>query len=487
MALLKVIPRTGIRTAIRSSIRTTTRASSTSSQPTKAEGDISSVFPSLRSDYKPEPLPRRFEDLKLSLFQPNGAALTKSWFRLLASLEHEVEEIRKAGSDVIPSIDYSEVLSGEVGPGKLDEIRRRGCVVVRGVLPKSTALDLKQEAREYISANRSTVKAFPPDSPAVYELYWSPSQVTARAHPNVLQTQRFLQGIWHSSDPQTQLSRTYPLSYADRFRIRDPGDAKFALGPHADGGSLERWEDPEYSKVYRKILDGSWEEYDPFDARHRIHAKMNLYNGAGACSMLRFFQGWLSMSDTGPGEGTLHICPMLKHSTAYTILRPFFNVQTSDPLLDASFPGSVPGACQEYSDHTHPHLELSTTMVSVPPVEPGDYVAWHCDSLHSVDKEHRGKGDSSVLYIPATPLCEMNARYLEKQRQAALIYSPPWDFPNAGGPGEFGFAGTVDWTKLSHDGLQAMGMGAAPWQVQEGMSQGEKEAIEIGNKILFAA
>lgn len=359
-------------------------------------------------------------------------------------------------------------------------------MVIRGVLDRSHALDLKQRAKEYVSSNKNRVKGFPVDNPAVYELYWSPSQIEARAHSNTLETQRFLQQLWHSSDPETQISTTYPLSYADRFRIRDPGDAKFALGPHVDGGSLERWEDPEYSRVYRKILEGSWEEYDAFDANHRAQAKMDLYNGAGACSMLRLFQGWMSMSDTGPGEGTLHVCPMIKHSTAYTILRPFFDPKSSNPAIDSTFPGSVPGACQEYSELTHPHLELPTTMVSIPRVEPGDYVAWHCDSLHSVDKEHRGKGDSSVLYIPATPLCEMNAKYLQKQKEAALAYSPPWDFPGAGGAGELGFDGAVDWPKLGDEGLQAMGMASKPWAATGGMSQGERRAIELSNSICSA-
>jgi hypothetical protein len=347
------------------------------------------------------------------------------------------------------------------------------------------ALEWKEKLKEYIAANSDRVKAFPPESPAVYELYWTPSQTEARAHPNMLETQLFLQRLWHSSDSQTELSVTYPLSYADRLRIRQPGDAKFTLGPHIDGGSLERWEDPEYSRVYTKILEGNWEEYDAFDAKHRVKAKMDLYNGAGACSMLRFFQGWLSMSDTGPGEGTLHVCPMLTHSTAYTILRPFFDADSSLPALDATFPGSVPGACQEYNPVTHPHLDLLTTMVPVPQVEPGDYVAWHCDSLHSVDKEHRGTGDSSVLYIPATPLCELNVQYLVKQREAALRYSPPWDFPGAGGPGEIGFKGAVDWSSLNPDGLQAMGMGTQPWQTTEEMSEGEKRAINSGNKTCF--
>lgn len=380
---------------------------------------------------------------------------------------------------------YSDIVSGRVSDYALAEIRHRGSVVIRNVMPRSTALEWKERAKEYIAANQARVKAFPPDSPAVYELYWTPSQTEARAHPNMLETQRFLQRLWHSSDPNTQISTTYPLSYADRFRIRHPGDAKFTLGPHIDGGSLERWEDPEYSRVYTKILEGKWEEYDPFDAKHRVTAKMDLYNGAGACSMLRFFQGWLSMSDTGPGEGTLHVCPMLIHSTAYTILRPFFDVQSSLPAMDNTFPGAVPGACQEYNPVTHPHLELEKTMVSVPRVEPGDYVAWHCDSLHSVDREHRGKGDSSVMYIPATPLCNMNVEYLVKQRQAALTYSPPWDFPGAGGPGEKDFQGAVDWSSLNFEGLQAMGLGTKPWEINEGMSEGEKQAIEFGNRMCF--
>jgi glucuronate isomerase len=78
------------------------RAASTSAaaQTTKAAGDISSVFPSLRPDYQPEPLPPRFRDLKRRLFEKNEKALTESWKRLLPSLEEEVEKIRTKGSDV---------------------------------------------------------------------------------------------------------------------------------------------------------------------------------------------------------------------------------------------------------------------------------------------------------------------------------------------------------------------------------------------------
>lgn len=384
-------------------------------------------------------------------------------------------------------MNYSDAISGKVPEELLKEIRYRGSVVVRNVVPRETAIEWKQRIQEYAAANQERVKAFPPDSPAVYELYWTPSQAEARSHSNVIDAQRFLQRLWHSSDPNTEISTRNPLSYADRLRIRNPGDAKFTLGPHIDGGSLERWEDPEYSQVYTKILEGKWEEYDPFDAKHRVTANMDLYNGAGACSMLRFFQGWLSMSDTAPGEGSLHVCPMLMHSTAYTMLRPFFDLKTQEPALDNDFPGSVPGACQEYNPVTHPHLDLESTMVSVPKVEPGDFVAWHCDSLHSVDKEHRGAKDSSVLYIPATPMCEMNVDYLLKQRDAAQAYSPPWDFPGAGGSGEQGFKGALDWSSVNADGLRAMGMGNKPWEITGDMSEGEKAAVNTANKACFGA
>ena len=87
--------------------KTAARAASTSTQTTKAAGDISSVFPSLRPDYQPEPLPPRFKDLKTQFFEKNRDALTQSWKRLLPSLQEEVENIKAKGSDVretVPSI-----------------------------------------------------------------------------------------------------------------------------------------------------------------------------------------------------------------------------------------------------------------------------------------------------------------------------------------------------------------------------------------------
>lgn len=382
----------------------------------KAMGDISSVFPSL-SGVKIPPLPTRFAAIKSQLIGHNKTALEHSWRRLLPALSSRIDEIHHTGPSIIPSIPFT-ALSQPLSPSTLAAIKKAGAVHIRQVLPPSLALSLKSATQSYIDANSPRVRAFPKDSPAVYELYWSPPQVAARSHPNLLSTQRWLQNLWHSSSPSTKISTTHTLTYADRLRIRLPGDAGFALGPHVDGGSLERWEDPTYSRVYSKVWRGAWEEYDPFDAAHRVDARMDLYNGAGACAMFRMFQGWLSLSSTGPGEGTLKLFPALKEATAYWLMRPFMNAdgRVEEPA-QARFEGAAMGACQELSEELHPHLRLAEGMVSIPRVEPGDYVAWHCDTIHSVDREHKGVSDASVFYIPTTPLTKSNAEYLKRQKE----------------------------------------------------------------------
>jgi hypothetical protein len=210
--------------------------------------------------------------------------------------------------------------------------------------------------------------------------------------------------LWHVSDPSVPISLYTPLSYADRLRIRQPGDAQFALGPHQDGGSVERWEEWGYGKggVYDSIFTGAWEKgYDPFDAAGRVHAVTDLYGGLGACSMFRMFQGWLAMSRAAPGEGTLLVNPLVRESGVYALLRPFFRARkaleevggdrgvfldegnwefTAGEKMDSELQGAMPGCAQEFSEGMHPHLELERTMVHVPEVRPGDYVVWHCDS-----------------------------------------------------------------------------------------------------------
>lgn len=247
----------------------------------------------------------------------------------------------------------------------------------------------------------TAITGFPANNPQVIELYWSSPQIRARTHPALLETQKALMSsLWYTSNPDSPISLRSPLSYADRLRIRQPGDAQFALGPHQDGGSVERWEKDGYGVggVYDAVFRGEWEKYDPFDASGRVHAVTDLYGGLGSCSMFRMWQGWLSMSHVGPGEGTLLVNPLAKESTVYSLLRPFFRpIKAADELhpqqyLDAAnweftpsekmtsdLQGAIPGHGQEFPDGLHPHLELDKTMVHVPRVKPGDFVVWHCD------------------------------------------------------------------------------------------------------------
>lgn len=211
---------------------------------------------------------------------------------------------------------------------------------------------------------------------------------------------------WHTTPHPNHtplLSTHHPTTYADRLRIRPPGDTAFALGPHVDNGSCERWEPAGYGRgnIYAPIFAGDWEDgYDPWEASARLPVVSDLYNGAGACSMFRMFQGWLGMSATGPGEGTLLVNPLLKAATAYFLLRPFFEPvrargegegESGEAFLEARnwrleerpspmLQGATPGCCLELSGALHPHLDLGGTMVHVPRLRPGDYVAWHCDS-----------------------------------------------------------------------------------------------------------
>lgn len=120
---------------------------------------------------------------------------------------------------------------------------------------------------------------------------------------------------------------------------------------------MERWEGEKFRSVFRHILQppssasastagdatSAWRSHDAFDLGsngERIAAETDMYDGAGQCSVMRNWQGWLALSETRSAEGTLKVLPFLKESTAYIMLRPFFSPRNadanSDGFLDAS-------------------------------------------------------------------------------------------------------------------------------------------------------
>ncbi|KZV65342.1 DUF1479-domain-containing protein [Peniophora sp. CONT] len=460
-------------------------ASAPAARKPKAEGSIADVFTSLTGEIS-QPLPARFSDLKKELFKD---ALVQSWKEVIRDLEVAVEEVAAKGSDILPRLAYTDIARG-LSEDQKAEIKKRGAVIIDGGVSAEEALGWKQEARDYVAANPGKVKGCPSDNIQVFEIYNSTAQTRARTHPALINTQRALLELWHVSDPTTQASMRTPISYYDRFRIRIPGDRLFTLGPHIDGGSLERWEDPGYRRCWSNILSGKWREHDPFDVSPRIGAKQDLYHGTSQCSVFRPWQGWTSLSPTGPGEGTLRVCPLLPLATAYLILRPFFRPRTPSSglddwvvdLEDTMFPGSGMGKGQELNEATHPHLQLGRSMVSVPKMQPGTQVYWHCDTIHAVENVHNGPTDSSVFYIPAVPLTDYNAEYLRDQRSNFVSGLPAPDFP--GGEGESHFVQRAG-AEHAHGEEGRRLLGFEKFDVPADASSAERSVIARANELLF--
>ncbi|TXT15591.1 hypothetical protein VHUM_00094 [Vanrija humicola] len=458
----------------------------------RAEGDIGSVFASLSGE-EAAVLPPRFRDLKTQIINDaDRAALTASWGRLTERLAQAAEEIETAQQDAVPTVAYDDLINADAAT--VQRIKRAGALVLTDVVSRAEAEGWLADVEAYVKANPQ-VKGFPADDKQVFEVYWSKPQLEARAHPRSVAAQRALLSLFASA-PGSPVSLDAPLTYADRLRIRHPGDSRFALGPHMDGGSIERWEDPTYRSVYAAILSGNWEAFDAFEIAARSAANQNLYDGAGACGIFRAFQGWTSLSDTGPGEGTLRVYPLIREQTAYTLLRPLFREVKSKAevgheaylapqnwVLDTEtteFPGAPPARSQEFNDDTHPHLQLSRSMVSIPRVRPGDQAWWHADTIHAVESAHRGTGPSAVMYIPAVPLTRVNAAYVRDQLDSLRGGVPPPDFP--GGEGEQNFRGRATERDVPGDTAR-QAMGIEPFEVAKGMPAGERAARQEANAI----
>lgn len=128
------------------------------------------------------------------------------------------------------------------------------------------------------------------------------------------------------------------------------------------------------------------------------------------CSVFRTFQGWTTLSDMLPGQGLLHVVP-IPEAMAYVLLRPLLDDVPEDELC-----GVAPGRVLPVSEQWHPLLIEALT--SIPKLEAGDSVWWHCDVIHSVAPVENQQGWGNVMYIPAAPMCEKNLAYAHKVKAA---------------------------------------------------------------------
>ncbi|KAL3451353.1 hypothetical protein BJX65DRAFT_219398 [Aspergillus insuetus] len=403
---------------------------------------------------------------KAVIAQYGAEALRRSWIKVCNDLRVITDEIAEKGNSIIPSFETTKVLQNGFTEAEEEEIRRVGTFICRGTIAEDETNALYSNLKKFLADNEGSIQAWPKESPSMLILYNSPTQNTLRVHPRHLQLQRKLNELWHDS---TGESSSDPLVYLDGVRDRGPGVPFLGLGPHIDAGSLCRWADPTYRRVYDSILSGNPEKFDPYDMSIRKDADQALYEGMAHSRVLRTFQGWTALTPTAPREGTIMMYPNVKAAIAYMLLRPFFrppadpNVDLMDAenwtLDDASgwFPGTFKPQSQRLSRASHPHLRLEECLVHVPAVNAGDTVWWHCDLCHAVDTEHLGSHNASVAFIASCPTTRVNEEYVKRQLAATLEGRPAPDYAEGNDLDETKLKGYVGLDNLGANARRAYG------------------------------
>ncbi len=342
----------------------------------------------------------------------------------------EIVELGAAGESVFPTVEFADVVADAVTDAQRDLIRRRGCVVIRSNFDAEQAVDWDRALLDYVESN-GFFEAFSgePDAffgslaqsrPEIFPIYWSPSQMDARQHPNMQRAQRFLNSLWTShSEGRQWFDPDRNLVYPDRVRRRPPGTTSAGLSNHHDAGAIDLWLSGSYQHVFRQLWAGEPLRHDPWDASHRTEA--GRYAGSRMCSAFRTFQGWTALSSMQRDQGVLHTVP-ITNAISYLMMR---------PLLDDVEPTDL---CGVHHNRAFPanerwHSWLLEGRVGIPDVEPGDTVWWHCDMIHSVAPVADQLGWGNVMYIPAAPWCTANAEYAGAVRHSLETGESPYDFP----------------------------------------------------------
>ena len=341
----------------------------------------------------------------------------------------EIEAAKARGEEVWPVIDYADIEAGDVSAEQLAQLRRRGCLVVRGHFPREQALAWDSGIVDYVESNQFFQSYRGPgddffgsvgSKPEIYPIYWSPAQMEARQSDRMARVQGFLNAQWKAASDGVQwFDPDRDSMYPDRIRRRPPGADSGGLGTHLDPGTLDLWMTQAYQKAFRHLFDGTVEQYDPWDAAHRTAGPQ--YPGSTMCSAFRTFQGWTALSDMDNDQGVLHTVP-IPEAMAYLMLRPLLEDVPEDSMCGVTTNRVFP-ATEKW------HSLLLRAVTSIPSVRAGDSVWWHCDMIHGVDPVKDQQGWGNVMYIPAAPWCPRNETYAASVREAFVTGTSPTDFP----------------------------------------------------------
>jgi len=383
---------------------------------------------------------------------PKRDVLKRAYEDVRGSVMKAADKIRTdnaAGRPTVPELSYADIKAGRISDATRAAIRKSGVAIIRGVFPAAQATDWFEEVGRYLEDNQYEAKevekrsldkyfsALKAGKPQIFNVYWSKPQVLARQDAKLAETRSFLDRLWTNYegvfDPDLQ------CTYADWVRRRQPGDKTLGLSPHMDAGTVERWIDPGYQRVYEKVFAGDWRGYDPFDAKHRLETRE--IPSPAVASVFRTYQGWTALTRQGPKDGTLRLIPIAE-GISYVLLRAMQDDVPENDLCGAA-PGRALGVKPEW------HADMMAGTVSIPEVLPGDTVWWHTDICHSVADEHAGKEYASVIYIGSAPDCAKNRAYLPGQKAAFLAGKSPPDFAQMNFEVDFnGRATEADLTEL---------------------------------------
>ncbi|MDA1181265.1 MAG: DUF1479 family protein [Proteobacteria bacterium] len=340
-----------------------------------------------------------------------------------------IEELNKNNKNIIPEVKFNDLKLNL--RDLISEVKKKGCVVIRDVFDDDLITQMNMDLEQYIEENnyyedqkkKADIDKYFSDlksgKPQIFGLYWSKPQVNIRQSIELDVVKKWLNQLWtYKQNNESIFDPNHELVYADRVRRREPGDSTLGLSPHCDAGSVERWIDKGYQAVYEKIFADNFKEYDPFDAANRNKTKE--IESPAVSHVFRTFQGWVALTEQGPGDGTLQLIPIAK-SMAYILTRALLD-DVDEKDLCSSMPARALSVNSKY------HSLLLRGLVSIPKMDPGDTVWWHPDVVHAVEDHHTGKGYSNVVYVGSTPYCEKNLAYAKKQSQKFLEGKSPPDF-----------------------------------------------------------
>ena len=345
-------------------------------------------------------------------------------------IQKEVAIIKESKDSIIPEIEFEDISIKDQKIIK-DKVFKRGCVIIRNVFDKKKVRELNEDLDKYVMENNyfedqkkkigidkyfSDLKS---GKPQIFGLYWSKAQSEIRHSKEMETVKKWLNNLWnYNYEGKNVFDPNRELVYADRVRRREPGDDTLGLSPHCDAGSIERWTDKAYQKIYNDIFSDNFENFNPYDARYRDETIE--FESPAVAHVFRTFQGWTALTEQGPNDGTLQLIPIAK-GMSYVLTRALL-----DDVPENELCGSKAGKALSINEKYH--SLLLEGLISIPKMNPGDTIWWHPDVVHAVEEKHQGKNYSNVIYVGATPYCKKNIDYIKKQSKKFIEGKSPPDF-----------------------------------------------------------